>query len=455
MMFRHSKKKSQSGQILILCALLLIVLLLFVGLAVDFGLAYVTKATLGKAVDAAAIAGARYVGKGQATATQFANNTFDMNYGQSSRDFNSPGSGGPPKAGTVPTPQVTFTNDPVLNVTLVTVTATTTINTYFLALVPGFKTLNVTASAQARYARVQMTLVIDRTGSMKQNAPGNTLPNAMIGFIDDFDNVYDTVALVSFANDQTIDVPMMTGGFLTPVTAAANAMPGRFAGGTFSDGGLKVAITEEQLNMGLSPNIIKAVVFFTDGQANTIQRTVTCQGNGHNNAVESGTWNIGGTDAPTTSVYFLSTSNTAYKSPICPGNNAIAYPLNINPSNTICASQNDNSTGVCNGKFTSSINGNQLSINTTNVRADALNDAILDSNTLRANNVIVYAIGLGADPQASYLCQIANDPCLTFGGNPSYNPNLPSGEYQPAANASQLAAAFQEIANNMHLRLLQ
>jgi hypothetical protein len=274
----------------------------------------------------------------------------------------------------------------------------------------------------------------------------------MISFIEDFDNVYDTVALVSFANDQTIDIPMMTGGFQAPITTAANAMPGRFAGGTFADGGLKLALTEELLDMKLSPNIIKAVVFFTDGQTNTVQRTVTCQGNGKNNAVESGTWNMGGTDTGDT-VYFLSTSNTDYKNRICPGDNAIAYPLNINPTNTICASQT-NGSSVCNGKFTSSISGQQLSITSTNVRADALNDAIIDANTLRANNIIVYSIGM-ASAEASYLCQIANDPCLTYGGNPNYNPNLPTGEYQPVTNTSQLAAAFQEIANNIHLRLLQ
>ena len=452
MTIRRNGRKGERGQILVLCAISLIILLLFAGLAVDFGLAYVTKASLGKAVDAAAITGAKYVGQGTATSKLIATNAFNMNYGHSNRDFNSPGGVGAPVAGTPPTPEVDFNPDPVLNVTNVTVTATTTINTYFLALLPAYRTLNVKATAQARYARVQMTLVIDRTGSMKGNAPGNTLPNAMINFINDFDNVYDTVALVSFANDWTIDVPMMTGGFQTPVTNAANGIVGRFNGGTFSDGALKEAIVEENLNMNLPPNIIKAVVFFTDGQANTVQRTVTCTGG---STLQSGTWNIGGTDAPTTGVYFLSTSNTNYQnnSRLCPGN-AIAYPLNYNPISSICAYQTGTS-GACNGTFTSSITGKQLAIDTADVRPDALNDAILDSNTLRANKVIVYAVGLGPDPQASFLCQVANDPCPTYGGNPSYNPNLPTGQYVPAADASQLDAAFQEIANNIHLRLLQ
>ena len=52
-------RKSERGQVLILCAVCLVVLLLFVGLAIDFGMAYVSKASLGKAVDAAALTGAK------------------------------------------------------------------------------------------------------------------------------------------------------------------------------------------------------------------------------------------------------------------------------------------------------------------------------------------------------------------------------------------------------------
>jgi hypothetical protein len=334
--------------------------------------------------------------------------------------------------------------------TLIQVTATSTINTYFLALVPAYKTLNVTATAQARYARVQLTLVIDRTGSMVNNAPGTTLPDAINLFAEQFDNVQDTVAMVSFANDQTVDVPMMTGGFQSPVESAANGMPARFNGGTFSDGALQLAYTEEQKNMGLTGNIVHAV-FFTDGQANTIQTPLTCTGGGN---LLSGTWNIGGMDPPNNNlIAFMSTDNTSYKGKNCPGkgNNVIAYPLNNTPPNGgSCASQNDGSSNACNGDFLSTVTGTMLKTTWANVNADALQRAVTDANTMRANNIIVYTIGLGADPQASFLCQVANDPCSS-----TYNPNLPVGEYVPAANASQLGAAFQEIANNIHLRLVQ
>ena len=66
------KRQGERGQVLILCALCLTVLLLFVGLAIDFGLAYVTKANLGKGVDAAALTAARYSAQGTSASTALA-----------------------------------------------------------------------------------------------------------------------------------------------------------------------------------------------------------------------------------------------------------------------------------------------------------------------------------------------------------------------------------------------
>ena len=55
-MDQRKNQKHSRGQILVLVAILIPVLIIFVGFAVDFGLAYVTKTTLSKSVDAAALA---------------------------------------------------------------------------------------------------------------------------------------------------------------------------------------------------------------------------------------------------------------------------------------------------------------------------------------------------------------------------------------------------------------
>ena len=61
--------KGEEGQILIVLAIGGLVLILFMGLAVDGGMAYITKAKLSKAVDAACLTGMKALPQGQPTAT--------------------------------------------------------------------------------------------------------------------------------------------------------------------------------------------------------------------------------------------------------------------------------------------------------------------------------------------------------------------------------------------------
>jgi len=61
----HRDRAHEKGQIYVLFALFLPVLIVFVGLALDFGFAYVTKTTLSKAVDSAALAGMSNLNQGQ------------------------------------------------------------------------------------------------------------------------------------------------------------------------------------------------------------------------------------------------------------------------------------------------------------------------------------------------------------------------------------------------------
>jgi len=440
MSLRRNEPMKERGQILILCAFYMAVLMLFVGLAIDGGLAYLTKARITKAADAAALASVRYAGKGQSQVAAIAQSVFSMNYTPTN------GSSLPPTVST------TLSTDSLGN-SLVTVTATASVKTYCMGLLPTFQQLNVSFSSQARYARVQMTLVLDRTGSMTSNAPGTSLPDAVSDFIGQFDDVKDTVALISFANDNTIDFPMQTGGFQSSITSIANGMPGRFNGATYSDGALLAAITEESLPMGLTGTIVHAVVFFTDGNANTVQTRLTCS----SGSVNTGTiWNIGGLDSPPNQsniVGFVSTNNP-------PSNCRSNGPLNSNPTYE-CGTQGDvppnNPSNFCNGTFQTGT-GTQANLTFANVNSDALNRSVQDANIMRAAGYVVYSVGLHGPSGVlnnTFLCQIANDPCLAYGGNPTFDPNLPSGEFVPASDYTQLGSAFQEVANNIHLRLVQ
>lgn len=439
MITRRNFRKAERGQALILCALFMFVLLLFVGLAIDFGFAYVTRAQLGKAADAAALTAARYSAKGQTTATLLAKSAFAMNYNSSTLDYTA-----------APVVNVGYSTDSSGNA-LVNVNVIATTKTFFAGLLPAFTTLNVASSAQSKAARVVMTLVLDRTGSMIGDLGSTYLPGAVTDFISYFNNATDGtgdyVAVVTFANNVTVDVPMVSGGggFQQSVINDANGL--NYQGATWSDGALQLALTTENAYSGPA-SLQKAVVFFTDGNANTVQGNLTCNGSGN---LKSGTWNFGGSD-DSAYIGFVTTNNRYYKNGAnCPISSGAGYPLNGNP-NSFCQTQNNGSNNACNGLFQPLV-GKPEALNWTNVTLDARNRAINDANNMRAAGITVYSIGLGNDADSvdtTFLCEVANDPC-----SPTYNAALPSGAMQFVSSAVQLDQAFQAVAATIRLKLTQ
>src|ERR1700722_5688364 len=82
--------RDEGGQTLLMFVLFVIVLFVFVGLGVDLGFAYITRARLSKAVDSACLSGMRNLYQGQGLAGQIASNAFLINYGASGRDVAPP-----------------------------------------------------------------------------------------------------------------------------------------------------------------------------------------------------------------------------------------------------------------------------------------------------------------------------------------------------------------------------
>ena len=102
---------------------------------------------------------------------------------------------------------------------MINVRATATINTFFLGLLSGYKTLNIDSSAQATRPKLIMSLVLGRSGSMNLNGGAQALPPAVDNFLTYFDNNNDQVAMVSFSSTARVDVPIQT-GFTGPITTA-------------------------------------------------------------------------------------------------------------------------------------------------------------------------------------------------------------------------------------------
>lgn len=405
------KWRRENGQALPLIVALFLVLVLFVGLGIDLGFAYVTRAALSKAVDAACMAGIRNLPQGQAQALAIARSTFNANFATS-------GIGG--RQAQSPTLTTTITQTLTGSLQL-NITASVPINTFFLRVLPKWKTMNVAAKGQATRARVIMSLVLDRSGSMNGNGGAQALPPAVSSFIDFFDDILDQAAMVSFAShSRPFDVAMGR-PFKVQIKNAANALV--FNGGTFAQGGLTNGFAQIQ-TVPVLPNedVVKVCVFFTDGLANIIQGQLNCGG-------APTLRNFGGFDPPTTGVAFFDPAT---------GNQLCTTTGGTPPC---CA-------GV--STFRSAIDGTQKSFLRTNVTADAEYRAVQVANQMRANGITVYAIGLGNSINQTFLKQVANDPTL-----PGFVATGYDGEAVFAATAGQLQQAFDTIADKILLRITQ
>jgi Flp pilus assembly protein TadG len=396
-----NNQRHERGQIFALFALSLPVLILFMGIGVDLGFAFVTRANLSKAVDAAALAAMRNLNQGQAQATAIAQSAFNTNYGSGLGRDNSP-----------PVFNVGITSD-ANNNAVINVGATVAINTFFLRLVPGLKTLQVTSNSQATRPKLIMSLVLDRSGSMNLNGGAQALPPAVDNFLTYFDNATDQVADVSFSSVASVDVSIRT-NFLNPITNAVNKMA--FAGATYSQGGLLNGQSQiNKVTVAPGANVIEVAVFFTDGWANTVEDTLNCP--------PSTLLNFGGCAPPEAAVGWCS---------------GISF---LDPT-----TGNGRSCGAT--QFPSQVAGGMQPLTQQNIANDAMYRTIQVANSMRAQNIVIYSIGLGDKISQAFLQQVANDPAST-----TFNPNEPVGQAVFAPTAADLQGVFQTIASEILLRL--
>jgi Flp pilus assembly protein TadG len=415
------------GQVWVMFAFMLPVLLAFAGLSIDLGNAYVTKTTLSKAVDAAALAAMKNLNLGSRQALASAQNAFNANYGP-----------------TPPPVNIVYSKDASNNM-LVTVSATTTVGTFFLNVLSGSKTLGVSSSAQATRNPLVMSLVLDQSYSMTQNGGQQALPPAVNNFIAHFDDTQDYVADITFATLASVPVSI-TQPFVSKIQSAVNSMPfGSGSNGqrTNSYGGMQSGLTQIQRAPITGPNVRKVVVFFTDGWANIIQDNLAC---------------TKGSSA-TTSMLYCGCDPGDYALGLCAG----VFLFTTGGTQTTCPALGFTSTSATNrgngtvsgAKFPSQQNGPAalypaITTGMTNCATDADYRTVQLANTMRAQNIVVYSIGLGNAINQPFLHQVANDPASS-----TYNASQPTGQAVFAPTSAQLDSVFAVIASKILLRLTQ
>lgn len=391
----------ERGQILVLFVLLLPLLLLFVGFGIDFGFAFLTKAELAKACDAASLAVMRNLGRGQTTATAIGQSEFNLNYNLN-RAVNA----------SAPILNITYSSDsygePIVNVS-----ATATIKTFFIRI-GGYKTLTVANASQATRPPVILSLVLDKSGSMNLNGGSTALSPAVQDFLTYFIQGTDRIGEISFSSIATQDVAV-TQTFQTPIKNALKNMA--FGGATFAYGGLQISQTQVTGVSSPPPNAVEVVVFFTDGWANTNNDILQC--------------------GPAKSVNYGGCSPVEQTVGWCSG---VSF---LSPTN-------GNSVSCKASTFPAQDPGLSHSLNISNISIDAKYRAVQLANTMRTQGITVYSIGLGDKIDTTYLQELANDPA-----SPLYDSSQPSGLAEFAPTASDLDTAFQTIASKILLRLTQ
>lgn len=395
------RKSGNGGQTLLLFALFMIVLICFVGLGIDLGFAYITKANLSKAVDSACLTAVRNLSLGDPQATALAKAAFAANYGKPGRDV-----------GTVD-PTVDITTNPINKNRIVTVTANTTINTFFIRVLGAFpgmpaglwQTMNVGAIGAATRAKLIMSLVLDRSGSMGGNGGMTALKQDIPIFIDLFDDTLDRVSMSSFAYHSRVDFPMGQ-PFKTPIKTAVAAFVAN--GYTAAEPSVLMGYQQNQ-SVAIAPgeDVVKVIVFFTDGIANTWQTNFVCSGitNKVNIAENRSTYNI--------------TNGLPVAGCVIP------------PTMT-------------------SIDGTTTFSTSSQAQMDREAEKRAEQVALEARVAgnIIYSIGLGNQINQSFLKTMAND-----GGIVSTNQTKGLAVFAPTA--ADLKSVFQTIAADILLRITQ
>ena len=248
----------QNGFALVYMAATLTVLLLFSGLAVDSGRAYLVKAELTKAVDGAALGAARNLNSGdpRGEATRIFKANFTTGYmGTSVTD---------------PTTDPGFfslTTDAATGVNIVTVAASATMPTTFMRL-GNFYNVTVTSSGEATRRMVDLSLVLDVSGSI--GSKWAAVRDAARAFVNSFDEAHDRLALMTFSNGaKVLDAMPSSRGFAktTVMNDVPNTLPG---GSTLMVEGMYRGWDELRSVPAGQQSGLRIIVLFTDGASNGV-----------------------------------------------------------------------------------------------------------------------------------------------------------------------------------------
>jgi Mg-chelatase subunit ChlD len=452
----------------------LLTLLLFAGLAVDSGRAYVVKAQLTKAVDGAALGAARALNTGdpRGAASRIFSANFPAGY-MGTTSVTDPASAG------------FFASRVVAasGVNIVTVTATAVLPTTFMKL-GNFDTVTVSSSGEATRRMVDLSLILDVSSSI--GSKWAAVRDSTRAFIDSFDQNNDRMALLTFGNGAAVLDAMPAGrGFnkVKLMNDVPNTLPG---GSTNMVEGLYRGWDELRSVPAGTQSGLRIIVLFTDGASNGVPGAWDASGIAKSLRTydfpknfpdpDGQTWNnptIGGlydtqsgTASPSVSVVAANWSDTTTIPSVqfLPPNSwhthhrssgiPTTFPLQTSALNVNGAPQNVRR-GLRNlsaGKYPADVwNVNNAARNLLEIIADNARNDNGDYRvriyTIGMGDLVRYMLGTMPEKPQDILTRVANDP-----NSPDFNSAQLEGKYFFAQTAADVGPAFQGIQNQI-LRL--
>lgn len=390
---RRRTGRGERGAVAVIVALAMVPLLGMVGLALDLGRAYVVRANLSRAMDAAVLGSARVLRQGRDAAEQEAFAIAAANGVVQGRD-------GVDLALSIGTNAEGHST--------VSMQGNVVVPTYFMRVL-GYNSLPVASVAEAVVPPIDLVLVVDRSGSLEAQGAWEPLRDAATRFVRFFDNRIDQMGLVSFQVRANIEAPLDF-QFTGPLTSAMATM--NSAGDTNTGEGLRLALEQFQL-----PNVrdhaAKVVVFFTDGRPTAFRSTI----GGSDRVLAVRTYQAGDIRG-----YFNDPDGIAM--------DALAPPSGCNGA-VMCFEWNE-----------------------TSARDRARQDGLDVANQIRSQGVSIFTIGLGnptagdplQTPDLAYLEELANV-------NGRANPDQPRGQSYFAPSPAELEAVFRNVAQDLLVRL--
>ena len=247
--------------LLVSAMMLLFIVIPVVGLAIDAGILYAVKAKLQTAVDGAALGAARSLSRGldltsqQTAATDTATRWYHANFPVSWM--------GVP---TVNDPTVTFPAAPP-KTTIVNVAGTIQSPTYFMRIF-NVNAVTVNVIGQATRRDVNIMMVIDRSGSLYASSSCPAVRAAASSFVNSFVTGRDRMGLVTFGTDYAVDFHPNV-NFATGSPNMPTMINQIVCYGYTNAAAAYWAAYQELVTIG-DQGALNVLLFFTDGQPNTV-----------------------------------------------------------------------------------------------------------------------------------------------------------------------------------------